>query len=293
MKRVSKMKIYFCEKAQKQIKTDEIINKTSTSITVKIEDAQFCIINFDNECYQQYLKKLECSKTPFITLSSLENQENVEKILLPYKINHLVSLTPRSENEIISIIKNYQSSEFWTINDYLQPDTIIQVANLESSTSTHDVFNHMVSKINLSHFFESPLDFLKLMANEMITNALKYSAEFQHVVVSIGADSNLIAMSVKDQNGGLSKSAVITSLARAYRDKSPRKQDGHDDFQRKGAGLGLYLIYYYSNQLIVKSRPGKSCEVIVLIEASKRYLNYQKRNTSFHYFQIDTRKNIC
>jgi len=139
------------------------------------------------------------------------------------------------------------------------------------------------------------------MAEEFLTNAL-YNApvdsqgqasfaqlprsqsvtlpSHQPVSLRLGMDENRIGISVTDPFGTLSRERVLAELARCF----------HMDFAevaRKagGAGVGLYTVFLSASHFIINLAPGRSTEMIGLIELQGSHRDFLARGTSFNIFQ--------
>ena len=91
--------------------------------------------------------------------------------------------------------------------------------------------------------------------NNLIDNAIKYSAEVKQVVVSAYAENQYLVISIQDFGIGIRKEEINKIFERFYR--------GGDELTRtvKGSGLGLTLVKQiveaHHGKVDVKSEPGK------------------------------------
>tara|TARA_R110000868_G_scaffold117600_1_gene312186 strand:- start:5380 stop:7836 length:2457 start_codon:yes stop_codon:yes gene_type:complete len=125
-------------------------------------------------------------------------------------------------------------------------------------------------------WFESPRDYLSLIGDELVTNAL--APESSKVSVSLSISAQAIRIEVSDNQGHFDKQTLLHAFKRAYEQESP-KADG------RGAGLGLYLVYQSTNQIWININKNNSTKVTCILEATKRYKNFKGRVTSFHFQQ--------
>jgi len=139
------------------------------------------------------------------------------------------------------------------------------------------VISEFLEKMDMTEYFDSPKDICRLTTEELVSNTFKHTNN-EEVELSIIKLPEYIGISVKDKTGELDREKVVAALVRGYQKKTP-KQEGI------GAGLGLYLTYENSNQLIVFTRPNVSTQIISVIESNKRYKKFKERVTSFHYYQ--------
>lgn len=249
-------------------------------------------------------EELESIKSKFsnkvILLSHRPSNEENFNLIHKFNIKHLIGIKSNNlRGEIISVIKKLNGHKgFWGIESHLgdikQKETL---SISESRISSHDV-SRLIRKIDYSDYFDSPVDYLDLVANELVSNALYNGPEQKRedylkypidrtspvslkgtelVNFTIARDDNAIAICVQDCFGALTSQKVMNNLQRSFQEKTVQQKKG-------GAGLGLYLIYSHANQLIFNFESGRKTEVIFIIEKNKRYKAYKERITSFHYF---------
>lgn len=140
--------------------------------------------------------------------------------------------------------------------------------------SFRDSLNHFLDHQEFIGWFESPRNYLRLIGDELVTNALAPTDSI--VTVRLANTDEMILVEVEDNQGSLEKQTMLNSLKRA-RDTHAPKDGG------RGAGLGLYLVYQSTNQMWIKVRPNLSTKVTCILETTKRYKHFKGRLTSFHY----------
>lgn len=234
----------------------------------------------------------------FYVISPLPDDENM-KIIERYGIYHLVGQNEQIYGpEIMNHLKKSFSKKIWGLNSYLEQDATIKILSLSDSKHTNEMIKDALDNLNFEDYFSSPVEYLQVMANELISNSLykgpqkrreEQGLEFVDrknpvflkgsdlVQVSLGIDTKGVALSVQDSFGGLTYDILISSLKRSFEEKTVMEK-------KDGAGLGLYLTFLHSNQFIVNYRQGFRTEVICIIDKNKRYKNYKQRIRSFHFF---------
>jgi sigma-B regulation protein RsbU (phosphoserine phosphatase) len=246
------------------------------------------------------------SRSLIYVISPLPDEENM-RLVEKYELHHMVG---HNENifasEIMNHLKKSFSKKIWGLNSYIEDKSEIKIISLSDSKSTDEMIQEALAHFNFSEYFASPIEYLKVMANELISNSLykgpnkkrteqgldsvdRKSPVFlkgsELVQVTLGMDSRGIALSVQDSFGGLSYNLLIKSLKRSFEEKTVMDK-------KDGAGLGLYLTFLHSNQFIINSRENFRTEVICIIDKNKRYKNYKQRIRSFHFFQEVTGEKI-
>lgn len=276
-----------------QIPKNIAIVKGTDQLERNIIEEAYILISAQNKELANILGQYDPQKV--FVVSHNEDQLNIEDLLFPNPLFHLVGLSHQLPVEISKTIKKIQKKDLWGIEKYLDDGASIKSAEIFHSKDSQQKTNALLETIDTSLYFDSPKDYLSVVANELISNAFYHMQEVpttdrtasifvtgpQAIELKLGIDQHQIALSVLDHSGSLTRDMVVKSLERSYREKTPRQRT-------PGAGLGLYLTFQHSNQLVFNRAAGKRTEIIAIIEASKRYLNYKQRVTSFHFFEEDS-----
>jgi sigma-B regulation protein RsbU (phosphoserine phosphatase) len=241
----------------------------------------------------------ELKKHLLYVISSGTDEENMQ-FVDHYKIHHLVGMNDGIFGpEIINQFKKTFENKIWGLKAYTEPEADIKIISLSDSKYTNEMVQEALGHFDFTDYFSSPIEYLQVMANELISNSLykgpnrkrqeagmespdRKSPVFLKgsdlVQVTLGMDSKGVALSVIDSFGGLSYDLLMSSLKRSFAEKTVMEK-------KDGAGLGLYLTFLHSNQFIINYRKDFRTEVICIIEKNKRYKNYKQRIRSFHFFQ--------
>ncbi|HXH30445.1 MAG TPA: hypothetical protein VNJ01_06510 [Bacteriovoracaceae bacterium] len=232
-------------------------------------------------------------------VSDFSDEENM-KLIEEHKIHHLVGHNDQVfASEILTHLNKTLMGKIWGLKSYTENEADIKIISLSDSKFTDELIQDALGHFDFQEYFSSPIEYLKVMANELVSNSLykgpnkkrldkgldavdRRSPVFLKgadlVQVTLGMDSKGVALSVQDSFGGLSYDLLISSLKRSFQEKSVLEK-------KDGAGLGLYLTYLMSNQFIINFRNSVRTEVICIIEKNKRYKSYKQRIRSFHFFQ--------
>lgn len=239
------------------------------------------------------------NKSLLYVLSDRTNEENVN-LLVKYHLQHIVGHNADTyANELICSLVKTEEGKIWGVGHYLEDDAAIKVLSLSDSKFTNEMVKDALSHFDFKEYFNSPLEYIQVMANELISNSLYKGPNRRReaqglsspdrktpvflkgadlVQVTLAMDAKGVALSVQDSFGGLSYDILVQSLKRSFDEKTPMEK-------KDGAGLGLYLTFLHSNQFIINYRENFRTEVICIIERNKRYKNYKERIRSFHFFQ--------
>lgn len=244
-------------------------------------------------------KLVKVNRSLIYVISPLPDDENM-RLIEAYELHHLVGQNDQIfAPEIMNHLKKKFSNKIWGLDTYVDEDSKIKILSLSDSKFTNEMIQEALSHFDFNEYFASPIEYLKVMANELVSNSLykgpnrkrseqglgsvdRKSPVFlkgtELVQVALGMDSKGVALSVQDSFGGLSYDILIKSLKRSFEEKTAMDK-------KDGAGLGLYLTFLHSNQFIINYRENFRTEVICIIDKNKRYKNYKQRIRSFHYFQ--------
>ncbi len=241
-------------------------------------------------CDKEYLLKLDEKKIrslpshKIICLTVDSDEENVLNLLSKFNINYMVGLNSGHEvDEILSIIRGAVLQ--------LKHKTSFDI-NISNSEHLDKSIDMIVSKLDTCDFFNSSSDSVRLILNELMTNAifnaqdrsdadrtLDFDLEGAEIIsIKTFKDEEKLSLTVVDNFGKLSKQQIVKTLERCYREKTFERKKG-------GAGLGLYLVFNHSNQLIIKVEKNKKTVITSIIEKNKRFKKYKERVTSFHYVE--------
>lgn len=219
-----------------------------------------------------------------IIVSNLTNLENVEKILLRRKVNHLIganSLSREVELEAISQISKGKTrigkqifQSFLERNDQI---TFVTKNLLD------EIEKHGITKINIPN--------ITFAVEELLSNAFYHSDKNptntrgivinnseQPIEISVDVDEKYLAVYVEASTPNPGIESLLNSIRRGQVEKLPVLENG-------GAGLGLYLIYEKAHQFWIIEKNNKLGFRIVF-ERFNRNLQAQERITSFHYIKL-------
>lgn len=239
------------------------------------------------------------SRNLLFVISSSPDDENID-LIDKHKLEHLVGQNDDYFcEEIVTHLNRLAQGGTKGIAPFLERQNKIVSSAINDSTQIDQKVGAVLGQFNFAEYFDSPEIYLRVMANELITNAL-YKGPNQRreknslppldrskavvldpsevVQFHFAMDNKSLCLSVVDLFGGLSYDNLISALRRSIKDKTVL--DKND-----GAGIGLYLIYIYSNQFIVNVAPNSSTEIICMIDKTNRYKTYKQRIRSFHFFQ--------
>ena len=298
---IKKIKIAF------QVKEENLIKKLKNDIIVEdfefifrdqmdLNDADFILIDtnyLEEDKNKISLLKKYAKKT--ILISHKQDEENINLYLAKYPINHLVGFNSRTIlKEVHDTILKRLTDPFWGIDRYLDANFLSQACKITNNHDIETLAYKIIEQFNFSNTFEASVDYLKLMANELINNAFFNTigpeidrsnqnitlSDEKKIIFTMGKDEQYIIFSILDEYGLLTREKAIECISRSFQEKTPQNKKG-------GAGLGLYLTFAHSNQLIINRKKNERTEVIIIIDCNKRYKKYKERITSLHFHEVD------
>jgi sigma-B regulation protein RsbU (phosphoserine phosphatase) len=254
----------------------------------------------DAETYLGKLAEFENIQKNFLYVISAGTDEENMKLIESHGLHHLVGLNDGIYGpEIFCHLRKMSEKKIWGVQSHLEKGAEVKVISLSDSKFTNEMIQEALGHFDFKDYFSSPIEYIQVMANELISNSLYKGPNKKRQVqglesvdrkspvflkgsdlvqVNLGMDSKGVALSVQDSFGGLSYELLIASLKRSFEEKTVMDK-------KDGAGLGLYLTFLHSNQFIINYRKDFRTEVICIIEKNKRYKNYKQRIRSFHFFQ--------
>jgi phosphoserine phosphatase RsbU/P len=258
------------------------------------------IIVCDLDSYKSMNLVKEVAKKDCLFLVSNDSDEENMKVVVEDGLMHLVGWNEGVyAQELLCHFENLVHKRIWGLQSYLDESCELKILSLSDSKFTDEHIQDVLKHFDFKDYFASPTDYIRVMANELVSNSLYkgpnrrreeqgldaadrkspvYLKGSDLVQVTVGMDDKGVGLSVQDSFGGLSYDTLIASLKRSFAEKSIMDK-------KDGAGLGLYITFLHSNQFIVNHRENFRTEVICIIDKNKRYKNYKQRIRSFHYFE--------
>lgn len=253
-------------------------------------DAAKCdiIISSHPEKYLDFMSK----PNKYFILFCEENSINtlIETRDLP--IFHIIGKSEGQNYELKLILQKIYFKNYFGIEKYLREDAQIFSEEITHSKDINEKIEIIIDKLNYDDTFDSPKDNLRIVLNELATNAFFHQEDLidtnransiftssnNSIILKAAKDSSSIIVYVKDNIGTIKRDQLINSIKRGYEEKTPRVGES-------GAGLGLYMVYENINQLHINKKNDHFCEFIGIIEVNKRYKKFKERVTSFHFFE--------
>lgn len=104
-------------------------------------------------------------------------------------------------------------------------------------------------------------------------------APSEEIVFRYASDGQILALSVADNFGRLTRETVLEYLRKCL-EMGPNQIDTKEG----GAGLGLYHVFESINSLVVNIEANRRTEMIGLLDISGSYRDFAARSKSLHFF---------
>ena len=225
-----------------------------------------------------------------------------EKLLsLPF-VQNVITRNPEDRastvKSILTTLTKILHQTYFGVEKYLAWGTDIKSLTIGSSTERDSNREKMLAHFKSLGIRGSLLDRLQVAAEEMMMNAI-YDAPVdalgkplynhlprttqvdlhvsQAATLRFGMDGNLLAISVQDPFGALSRDTIIKYLQSCYQDRA-----GEMNQEKGGAGRGLHQILESCDWTIFNIKPGERTEVIGLFDIDHKIDGAPQ----FHYFFV-------
>lgn len=269
-------------------------------IQQKKYDAILCEEAFLNILVQAHQNKI----SPHLVLLTNQNvTDNIQTVKsLPF-VDNIMSRDPEDRSftvrSLLTTMTKVLNQNIFGLEKYLSWGADIQLKCVKTSKERTALKDDMVAHFKVSGIRASILDRVYLVAEEMLMNAIydaptdgKGQSLFNHLprqtevnlqknqesMLRYAFDGTMIALSVEDPFGALTKEIIIQYLESCYHGKA-----GSLNANKGGAGRGLHQIIENSDLTIFNVKKGVKTEVISLfnLEAGKK-----EHRPSFHYFFV-------
>ncbi|MFA5583389.1 MAG: hypothetical protein WDA09_04165, partial [Bacteriovoracaceae bacterium] len=121
----------------------------------------------------KYVLNNQVQVTPrTFVISNLSDAENV-LLIHKYKIHHLIGRNPQVYlDEILDNLRKLTSKQFWGFKHYFGDTLQERIISFSDSTNIQEKMTEELRNFQFDGYFSSPNDYLRLMANELLSNSL-------------------------------------------------------------------------------------------------------------------------
>jgi len=275
-------------------------NEAEAFIQQKKYDAILCEEAFLDILVQSHKNKIS---PHLVLLTQPDVTGNIQTVKgLPF-VDNVMSRDPDDRSftvrSLLTTMTKVLNQNIFGLEKYLAWGVDIQSKTVKASKERDLLKDGMVAHFKTSGIRASILDRVHLVAEEMLMNAIydaptdgKGQPMFNHLSrkteinleknqecsMKYAFDGTMIALSVEDPFGALTKEIIIQYLESCYHGKA-----GSLNTNKGGAGRGLHQIIENSDLTIFNVKKGVKTEVISLfsLETGKK-----EHKPSFHYFFV-------
>ncbi|MDG0815379.1 cyclic nucleotide-binding domain-containing protein [Bdellovibrio svalbardensis] len=267
-----------------------------------LKDNQYDIVLSEEGCVEVLKDVVEGKLASHaVLLTSKDVQGNLRILEGNRFVEHIISRDAEDKNAtiryVLTALGKLLNKDLFGVEKYLTWGVEVQKKNVSSSTQREQLRDEMFAYFKKMGVRSTVLDRVNTVTEEMLMNAI-YDAPtdaqgkplFNHMTrkeeiqldshqqsqLCYGSDGVLLAVSVVDPFGSLTKEVIVDYLLTCYNGAA-----GSLNSQKGGAGRGLHQIIENSDLTIFNVKKGVRCEVICLFN-----IDGQKREAqpSFHYF---------
>lgn len=199
---------------------------------------------------------------------------------------------------ILVTVKKIVNQDYFGLEKYLNWGAEVTELPVSSSSDRIDLIQKLESYLQQTGVRKRVLSRATAIAEELLMNAI-YDAPVdeqghhiynnlprtekviltrdQQGIFKFGTDGVLLAVSVEDPFGSLTKHTVLNYLIKRF-----DNEEIEEHLNKKGAGLGLFQTLQSTDLLVINSKPHVKTEVIAIFNLGP--VNAQNSQASFHYF---------
>jgi anti-sigma regulatory factor (Ser/Thr protein kinase) len=242
--------------------------------------------------------------TRILAIASPRRPRDVGPFFTRYRTTNLLARNGEVHvGDLRSTVSKILQGEVFGMARYLAPNTHVREQSFHASESKEGLVAMVQAAGREARLDDRLIDQLATVTDEMVTNAL-YNAPVdeqgrpryadwprtrpvtlspdERAVLSIGADTQRVTISVSDPFGSLGPDCVMDYLAKCF----GRGSDQMDE-KAGGAGLGMYLMFNSLSQFVVNIAAGKRTEMIGIVDIPSSYREFAGRSKSFNLFVAD------
>lgn len=243
-----------------------------------------------------------------IVLVGGDDKDNINQLLASYDLSHLIGANGKDPvDEVRRIVQKKISGDIFGLGRYFEDQTAIKTHNIIGAEQIKSTIASALHALDLSKTFEALHEYLTLVTNELVTNAVynapvgedgepKYEKvdrrekirllAHETVRLSVTENEHAIGISVVDPFGRLTRDKIVQHLVKCVNNIAFIEE------KKGGAGAGIYLAFHTASHFIVNLNPKRRLEIICIIEKCKRYKDYRARITSFDFFVTNNKLSL-
>ncbi|WP_413943415.1 cyclic nucleotide-binding domain-containing protein [Bdellovibrio sp. HCB-162] len=269
-----------------------------------LKENQYDIVLCEEACVD-VLKSVQDNKlSPYaVLLTSKDVQGNLQILERNRFVDHIISRDAEDKNAtiryVLTALSKLLNKDLFGIEKYLTWGVEVQSKTVSHSAQREELREELYTYFKKMGIRSTVLDRVNTVVEEMLMNAI-YDAPvdsqgksiFNHISrkeeiqldthqqsqLRYASDGVLLAVSVKDPFGSLTKNIIVDYLISCY-----SGQAGSMNSNKGGAGRGLHQIIENADLTVFNVKKGVRTEVICLFNVDGQKKEAQP---SFHYFFV-------
>lgn len=242
------------------------------------------------------------SGVPAIVVTDRDAAGIVRLLAANPELSHVVGRSgPFFPRLLRTTLQQIVEGDAWRFSTYLTSGAPVQTQVLTESSAKQACVDRIVAMAAGTTAFSELPGTIGTVAYELLMNAFfnapfdfasqrrKYKDRPRHellslgrdeaVTVAYGHDDELLAVSIRDNFGSLSRATMLMNLERAARIGSAQIR-----MKTQGAGVGFYIALSSTTALEIRINPQVSTEIVAAFALTKRYRDFEQlgRSINFH-----------
>jgi hypothetical protein len=230
-----------------------------------------------------------------IIVSNYSVDQNINKIFSKYPLSYLLSDESNLVDQIqeIFVLQNSNGTLLPFLRDKLEE---VSTFELKDTGNLNEVINEIVQEGLFDEYFKNLRNIVRLILSEALSNSFFHSPEGKNQNTDgkrnrVHLENNFIKLGfyetqqqlvfiIQDPFGNLTKDVIEKSMHQVVYNKE-NQELGFE------GGMGLYFLYSYAHEVIINIVKSSLTEVIIKIDKSKRFKEYEVKKRSYSHYEKD------
>jgi signal transduction histidine kinase/tetratricopeptide (TPR) repeat protein len=216
-------------------------------------------------------------KTPLTSIRALIERLKEGKVKDEVKMEQYFSLISQDADRLTRLVKNIldfsKIEEGKKEYEFVETDVVQlvlqQIENFRKDETQKGIKIHAAISEGIPHLYVDQ-DALSQAFNNLLDNALKFSADRKEIYVSLKKDDEDVVLEVMDKGIGIPQDELNKIFDKFYQGRNALRQSA------KGAGLGLTLVKHtveaHGGKIFVKSKVGQGSTFSLIFPIKKKEL---------------------
>jgi hypothetical protein len=239
-----------------------------------------------------------------VILSQKREKEHLIQLFSHDRLKNLIARNNElSESELLVTTEKLLRGDIFGVDKYLSWGTDLVVQTVSDSAQKEDQVKQVGEFVAALKCDQRFVRGAEIVADELIMNAL-YDAPvdkdgkptFAHkprtervtlpksdqATLTYGSDGRYFAISCRDRFGSLKAPTVVSYLKKCF-----TQDENSVNMKAGGAGVGLYMIFQSTSQMVINIDPKKATETLGLLDIRASYRDSKTRSKSLNIFLMN------